>query len=251
MTKKCKIGYHKKKGGTFLLKFCICVQKREDYKKLKEYITKHMKKYHVDFDITPLYSVSKLFENEETFDIIFVDMALKDDNKFETIISLERNRKKSIQIFFSSHADEQQNNYNNYVFCFLVKTIMKANLVEALNNALATQKEEKKILVRNGLSQICLKLDEVVYIEANNKEIGIRTFNDFITTKETLSNLEEKIHSINFYKPHRSYLVNMDYIKSFNRQFILMHNGEKIVLSRLKREEFINVFFSYVKNTNK
>jgi len=50
-----------------------------------------------------------------------------------------------------------------------------------------------------------------------------------------------------FYKPHRSYLVNLKYIKRYVKSdggYILLDNGKTVSISKEKREEFLEIVSS-------
>ena len=49
----------------------------------------------------------------------------------------------------------------------------------------------------------------------------------------------------NFLRPHRSYLVNMDYIHQFSYQKITMYSSAQIPIPRGKFEELKKMFLDY------
>ena len=47
-----------------------------------------------------------------------------------------------------------------------------------------------------------------------------------------------------FYKPHRSYLINLSYIKEYIKKdggYILMDNNRTVSISKEKKEEFLTI----------
>jgi len=64
-----------------------------------------------------------------------------------------------------------------------------------------------------------------------------------ITLSKTLKYVEELLPSSIFQRIHKSYLVNLNYVKRFNKtdEFLVeLTNGESLPVSVRKKEEFIN-----------
>ena len=51
-----------------------------------------------------------------------------------------------------------------------------------------------------------------------------------------------------FYNPHKSYIVNMDYICKFDKKEVIMKNDEKVKISRLKKNHFKDSFYDYIRS---
>ncbi|WP_124981116.1 LytR/AlgR family response regulator transcription factor [Nonlabens xiamenensis] len=74
-----------------------------------------------------------------------------------------------------------------------------------------------------------------VYMKGDKKELICKPLKHFA------DQLEE---GALFYKPHRSYLVNINSIKEFNKKeggHLLMENNAIVPISRVKREEFFEI----------
>ena len=49
-----------------------------------------------------------------------------------------------------------------------------------------------------------------------------------------------------FFSPHRSFLVNLSQVKKVDEMFVHMNNGDKIKLSRDKKQEVRRKFYLYL-----
>ena len=64
-----------------------------------------------------------------------------------------------------------------------------------------------------------------------------------LITSKTLKHFEELLPSDLFFRTHKSYLVNMNFIKRFSKVdelLIELITGQKLPVSVRKKEEFIN-----------
>lgn len=79
--------------------------------------------------------------------------------------------------------------------------------------------------------------------EANYSEVFFTDGKKIIISK-TLKELENRFSSFGFFRPHKSYLINLKHVVSFNYnedRKILLTNNFKADLSRRKKELFIQI----------
>jgi DNA-binding LytR/AlgR family response regulator len=92
------------------------------------------------------------------------------------------------------------------------------------------------------------KLDEIVYMES----LGCKTKTYFSDGKELLikkylSQVEESLPSEKFFKVHKSFIININYLKGINvntKKSVLLNDGIEIKISHRKYKDFME----FVKN---
>lgn len=88
-----------------------------------------------------------------------------------------------------------------------------------------------KLAVQSGESVVLLDPTEIVYIQKESREVLIKTVKHQYSTKYTLQVLEKKLENYPFFRTHRSYLVNLNYIKEmipwFNGAYTVIMNDDK------------------------
>lgn len=52
-----------------------------------------------------------------------------------------------------------------------------------------------------------------------------------------------------FFRIHRSYLVNLDFVKSYTPKEVVLDNGELVYMSRLKYKSFKEHLYDHIKKT--
>jgi len=77
------------------------------------------------------------------------------------------------------------------------------------------QESVKKIFVNNDEEIILLKPEDIYYFEVQDKVVLIRTIKNTYTSANTLEYFQTKLQNSNFYRCHRSYLVNLDKVSRF------------------------------------
>ncbi|MDE7431724.1 MAG: LytTR family transcriptional regulator DNA-binding domain-containing protein, partial [Lachnospiraceae bacterium] len=84
----------------------------------------------------------------------------------------------------------------------------------------------------------CEIIDRKVYMHLASSEVV-----DFY---ELIENLEPKFDS-RFFRCHRSFLINLKYLKSYKNGIAYMEGGKEIPVSRLRSKEFSSVILQYMK----
>lgn len=87
------------------------------------------------------------------------------------------------------------------------------------------------------------KVNNIVYCQAEENYCKIFTNrNEAILVARTLKNVEELLPEELFFRIHKSHLVNMNYIKSYNKTDgykILLENGVELDVATRRNEDFI------------
>jgi len=108
--------------------------------------------------------------------------------------------------------------------------------LEALIRQLNIKKDIKTLTVKIGDKILLIKLDTIIYIEAEDKYVFLHTADGRKhLTDFTISSLEEKLPE-QFVRIHRGYVINTDHIKEIRRGFngafvFVMNNGENTRLT--------------------
>ena len=103
------------------------------------------------------------------------------------------------------------------------------------------------ILKQKG-NKLAIALSKLEYCEVINRKITLHLTNgDECECNIRMNELEEKLIEYKmFLKPHRSFLINMDYIQSLTTHSIIMECGMKIPVPREKYAEIKQRYMEYI-----
>lgn len=123
---------------------------------------------------------------------------------------------------------------------FLVKPVERSKFFEALDSCIAAA-EKNLVLKSDGVSDVVNTAD-ILYIEVRGKECYICTESEQIVSRKAITFFEDELEKAGFFRVHRSYLVNMRKVRSFDKSKIELVNGEKIDISARKYAAFCKEF---------
>ncbi|MDG1147028.1 MAG: response regulator [Crocinitomicaceae bacterium] len=103
---------------------------------------------------------------------------------------------------------------------------------EEINNILVSVVNSKKsvnefIFIKHNSKLVKLYIDEIVYIEALKDYVVIYTSGIKYTVHSTMKNIEFKIGSSKLLRVHRSYIINLNKIKTIEYPFLMLEKVDK------------------------
>lgn len=183
------------------------------------------------------------------YDIILLDIEMKGLNGLETAKFLRQFDPNVIIIFVTSHEELACNGYEVSAFRFITKPINGAKLIEAIEAAKAQKQMNKTISVKTIDGEFSLRLGDVQYFEAQNQQTAIYTDKGKYIHRFGIGEYEKNLKLEGFYLIHRSYLVNLKYVKGFAKQEVFLEQGIKLPLSRLRYKDFSDTFHRFISQT--
>ena len=118
----------------------------------------------------------------------------------------------------------------------------------AIDVYLSQQKLLNPIIIIDDDTQYTIKTEDIVYIEADDKNCIIRTRERTYRSSKTLNKIGEVLPSHCFYRIHKSFIVNMYCIIRISKKEVIMINGEKAIISRSLLAKFKKAYADFVKN---
>ena len=101
--------------------------------------------------------------------------------------------------------------------------------------------EKMSISATDGIYFINIK--DILRCEAEDNYTHIHLKNgDKITASKTIKAYEDMLSGVNFYRVHKSHLINLNYMKKFVKGdggYLIMNDGKKIEVSRRRRPAFM------------
>ncbi len=192
-------------------------------------------------------------------DVVFLDIELPDMTGFELLKKVEDINFQTV--FTTSHSHYAIKAFRFNALDYLVKPINESELDEAIKrllrsannnmevkNALANlevQSVENQQLIlpqQNGTLRMPLKQITHIEGERNYSYIHLSNGSQELSSKN-LAYFEDILSDKNFFRGHRSYLVNRYHIDALKTEHFVLKNGVEIPISRRKRTEANSWFF--------
>lgn len=201
-------------------------------------------------------------------DLVFLDIQMPNETGFDLLDSL--NEKNFAIIFVTAHNQFAINAIKASAIDYLLKPIsirelkdaaQKANILlterlqnqailsnykESLQNLISNirnpQEEPQKISLQIGNDLKIIEVKDLIYLEADDNYTKLFIQEDFIIVSKTLKYFESLLDKSIFFRIHKSYLINVNYvveiIKDNNNHYVALKNGTKVLIARRRLKDF-------------
>ena len=203
-------------------------------------------------EISEFASGKDFLDSNTDFDIVFLDIELGDLNGIQIAEEL-RGKKDSIIIIITSYIEYLDDAMDLNVIRFLYKPIEARKVFSAIERALDEINTKIVTFVTKDNKYVRIKISDIVYVEAKMRVSNVCTKKQMYIVKEGINRIKDKLNFSDFYVPHNSYIVNMNFIKSFSREEIIVATEQfnvKIQVSSRKQAEFKRHFLAFIKEGN-
>ncbi len=186
-------------------------------------------------------------------DLLFLDIQMPQIMGTDFIRTLKKSPK---IIFTTAYRKYAVEGFELDAVDYLLKPISFERFLKAMNKVLQTEIRAKDptfqtndttaasanqcLYVRADRKMVKVLLDDILYIEGMNDYIKIITTKKTIITKRSLATLEETLPKDSFLRIHRSFIVAINKIDSYNADIIEIGKNE-LPIGRLFRHEVIKI----------
>ena len=201
-------------------------------KMIEDYAAEH------DYEITvQLFTSGNQLLLSERFDLYFLDYLMEEMDGITLALRLRQKFNNAVTICYLTGYDyiaERIINERVYADGFLRKPVVPQQLHEKLDQFYKLSFFNRLQLKRDG-SYDTVYTQDIIFIEASDKKSLIFFYDRCVEYPILLSELEKKyLPPELFFRVHRSFIVNMMHISSYDKKIIIMNSGDKVDVSRFK-----------------
>lgn len=224
-----------------MLRIAICDDDASYVEQMLDYIDEYNKYNTKQIEIMEFYSGNSLLNHiisGNRFDIIYLDIEMDRLDGIRTAMSIREYDINVLLIYVSSHESYYQQLFEVEPFRFIKKPINKDQFMDILNKAISRlDKKSEDFHFKYNKSIVKLPFKDIVYFDSELRIVNIHTIKGKYSYYNKLDNVEKDIlNKTNiFIRVHKSYLVNYDYIKTWEYTKVILYNGYEIQISEDRR----------------
>ncbi|WP_432412365.1 LytR/AlgR family response regulator transcription factor [Rasiella sp. SM2506] len=193
--------------------------------------------------------------------LVFLDIEMPEHSGLEILDFLSREELNFEIIFTTAYSDYAIQAFELSAVDYILKPLRPQKVVEAVDKALISigksqinlkLEELKNVLSQSQIKKIALPVadgirfvafEDIIMLEADGMYTNISTTKEDILISKPLKHFVALLEQTpTFYKPHRSYMVNLIFIKQYVKSdggYILMDNDRSVSISKERKEEFL------------
>ena len=233
-----------------MITFAICDDEPLMARELAGHLAGYMKeKSTTDYSVSSFSNGRALLESGGSFDVIFLDIQMEQPDGMETARLLRQRGVHSLLIFVTVLKECVFDSFQVEAFDYLLKPLDSARFRQTMDRVLRAleRRTAEDLVIQRGTGCEVVLLSNIVYCEVLGRKIYLHksdgTVSDYY---DKLEDLERRVDG-RFFKCHRSYLVNLDYVRGCQDGQVLLSQGERIPASRLRERELTQALLCYMK----
>lgn len=197
---------------------------------------------------SPLELLAQL-EKGMQLDILFLDVLMPGENGIEAAKEIRQYDRNVKIIFLTSSAEFAVQSYTVGAYFYQLKPIWEDSFFRLMDSVIAEceKAQQNSLIVRSKTGLCRVSLDKLEYCEVSGRTLLFHLEDGRVL--ESSGSMDELCGQLllyrNFLKPHRSYLVNMEYIQSISHRFLTMADQTEIPIPHGKCSEIKNAYLEY------
>jgi DNA-binding LytR/AlgR family response regulator len=225
---------------------------------LKEYITRTPGLELIGSNQNPLVALDEL-TSPLAPDVTFIDVDMRQLSGLELAGMV--NLYTSV-VFTTAHPEFAIQAFEKEAFDYLLKPINYERFLKCIQRA-------KKRMIRQTSNDhtgrddffnikseikgrmVKIRFDEVVYVEGMQNYITIHTIDSKHMTYLSMKEIEHHLPQNIFTRIHRSFIVNVAFVKVIERGQLRLENGESLVLGDYYKQRFLAMMDEHLVKTNR
>lgn len=240
-----------------MIKIAICDDTKSELLYLINLLTTYSQHHpYLDLEIRHFLSPHQLLEelhNNVNYQIYLLDVRMPNLNGIELGREIRSFHRDCIIIFLTYSKDYAIDAYRIYAYQYLVKPVTQEILFETLDKALEHIPIEpsKNIAVKTREGLVNIYLHTIKYVEFHNHILDFYlSSNLFVTSTnmrlsfETL--MEPLISETNFIRTHKSYVVNLNYVKQLKPLEFILIDESSIPISKKNYSQVKSYYMKYL-----
>lgn len=238
-----------------MIKIAFCDDDMEVLHQMNELLDRYRVERNEDITYAAFQSPFELLTEIEKGirpDILFLDVVMPGQNGMDVAKEIRQYDTNMKIIFLTSSPEFAVESYSVGAYFYQLKPIWEESFFRLMDAVLAEcEKKKKNSLIlrsKDGITRI--NLQQLEYCEVLGRKLLFHLENGAVL--ESAGSLDDLAGQLmqysNFFRPHRSFLVNMEYIQNISSRSIKMVNDVEIPIPHGKCSEIKNTYMEYAFN---
>jgi DNA-binding LytR/AlgR family response regulator len=200
-------------------------------------------------NLNPVKGINEIINSKTKADIVFLDVDMPELNGLEAADILVQHASIIFTTAFPNYAVQAfEKNGADFLlkpisFERFTKSVTKVQSLIKLQRTAESPKEDEFFFINPGAKGKAIQLSyaETIYIEGLKNYVVIYTTDEKHITYMSMSEIEKALPSLRFVRIHKSYIVNIDRIKSIDGNTLTVSNKTELPVGTAFKDAFFHL----------
>jgi len=232
------------------MKLAMCDDDKKLLDKLKPFAYQYANSRHFEMVVDTYDSGEDLLGSGTIYDMIFLDYQMGGMDGMSTAQKLRARNLNSTIVFMTNYPDFVYESFEVSPLRFFKKPVKKADIYYALDAYFKMYDNDYPIRLRYEGTTIFINTQDIVYVEAMGRECIIHLPREYKIISDVIGSIIEMLPKSHFFRPHRGFCVNFNYIAKYDTCSIYMKNGAEVSISKRGGTPFRAAYKKYADRCN-
>ena len=226
----------------------ICDDEQKYIDEIKKCLCDYCYDHSIIYKVDSFTNSTSAIHSPNTYNIAFLDIEMDNISGLDLAKSLKDKNKNVIVFFITAYEKYIDDAMDLFALRFIKKPIDNMRLYSGIDKAVdLINEDEISFFLKSSGTAIRVRANEIMYIEIGNHKTIIYTENNNYDSAENLDYWEHKLTNVCFSRPHKSFMLNMDYVDKYQRNEVTLKNGKIIPVAYRNQKNFRKIFWDYLK----
>jgi len=230
-----------------LVRIAICDDEFIIQRIVKGTCEEYLKKHNVPYELELFKDGISLLQCKKPIDILFLDIEMPGMDGFEIAGEVNKKFNNVSIIFLTNHVEMIQKAFAVKAFRYLFKPINENDFFEALEDAINEFFHVQHVILEQKGACTLIEIRKIMYIESLGDETVLYTKEESIVNSNSLKKWMLTLDHINFFQSHKSYVVNLAFIKNIEKGKVVLKNDRELPVSVRNRKLIKEKMYEYIK----
>lgn len=245
-------------GGVEMIKVAVCNDNRSDLETLVSFVREYSEGFaDNEIEVSAFLSANALEERlaSETFDIYILKVVMPGKGGLELARRIRETGQADEIIFTTAFKEFAYEAYSLYVDRYLLKPISKPELMEALDFGIRKLERggERSFPIKTRGNVVKVLFDSIEYVENSSRIMRFHLRDGQMVESVSMREpFEQRVSALlkaeKFVHPHKSYVVNLDYVVRMTSGELELECGMVIPISRANTVETKKAYLQHITN---
>ena len=238
------------RNDEIMLEIAVCDDDKTEIELLENMIRRYCEEKRVQSIITSYLNGNDLLSSPKKFHIIFLDIQMENLDGIQAAMELRKCDKHVKIIYVTNYSNYQVDAFTVRAFGYVVKPITYEIICKQLDDFMEYSQAGESIFTFTFDTNIGMKTidsKDIFYFESCNHKIEIVTKERTYKITDSISNILNNFKPYGFSMPHKSFVINFQYVSSIKGYDVLLTSGDHIPISQKRAVQFKEEFHAYLK----
>lgn len=229
------------------MKIAICDDEQIYIDNIAEHLNIFSAENNIDFEKSIFTSSADILASDIRFDIAVLDVEMDNINGIKLGSELRKRNPHIILIYVTAYRKYLDDALNLNAVRFFEKPLDPQRFYRGLHDAVKRiDNTSISFYLKDQELTERISAQDIIFVEIEKRKTKVVTRDKEYHSDHHISFWQDKLTSTIFISPHKSYIINFNYVTAYERNYVILDERYKVNIARNKQADFYRKFMQYV-----